>query len=100
MHRWTEPRSGAGGAARRAEEEAWRAELLALDEETLSDFAEHHPEILKRFEEVAQPHGSCELDHRAWGRFTDIAKNAGLNKIKRIERGICYFVGGGDLVYF
>ena len=29
-------------------------------------------------------------------KATDIAKNAGLNKIKRIERGICYFVGGGD----
>lgn len=30
------------------------AELLALDEEALSNFAEHHPELLKRFEEVAR----------------------------------------------
>ena len=30
------------------------AELLSLDGEALNDFAEHHPELLKRFEEVAR----------------------------------------------
>eukprot|EP01043_Picozoa_sp_COSAG02_P003601 COSAG02_NODE_89_length_38500_cov_61.646910_13_plen_551_part_00 len=30
------------------------AELLSLDEEALNDFAVHHPELLKRFEEVAR----------------------------------------------